>query len=83
MTQIFKHLLVTMAATLLVTGVTRTESSAQVTIASVGDIPRETSGNAQAYYESATGDVYFSLGPDLLIAGIFGIDDQLLFENFR
>ena len=55
----------------------------QVVINSAADIPFETaSGAAQAYYEAATGNVYFALGTDLLIAGIAGVDDQLIFENF-
>ena len=57
-------------------------ASAQVTINSVADIPAEAVGGAQGYYEAATGNVYFSLGADLLIAGIAGVDDQLIFANF-
>jgi len=56
-------------------------AAGQVVINSPADIPVEGVGGAQAYYEAATGNVYFSLGPDLLIAGIANINDQLIFEN--
>ena len=83
MTQIFKQLLVTMVVTLLAVGVTTTEATAQVTIASADDIPLETTPEgAQAYYEASTGNVYFSLGTRILLAGIAGVDDELIFENF-
>ena len=57
-------------------------AAAQIAINSAADIPVETtSGAAQAYYEAATGNVFFSLGTDLLTAVIFNVDDQLIVDN--
>ena len=58
-------------------------ATGQVVINSGADIPVETaSGAAQAYYEAATGNVYFSLGTDLFIAGVANVDDLIIIENF-
>ena len=60
------------------------EATAQVTIASADDIPLETTPEgAQAYYEAATGNVYISLGTELLAVGVAtNVNDQLIFDNF-
>ncbi len=38
------------------------------------DIPAEEANTATAYYDSSTGDVYLSLGENLIFAGIEGAD---------
>ena len=79
MKTILKRSLLALAVAIVAAGSTAT---AQVTIDSVADIPAEASGGAQGYYEAATGNVFFSLGDDLLIAGIANVDSELIFANF-
>jgi len=52
---------------------------AQVTLASAADIPLAADGEVEAYYESATGDVYVSIGAGISLYSLDGAD--FLFEN--
>ena len=83
-----KRFCLILAAIVLTTFATTNRLSAQVVINSPDDIVQPGNGFGEAYYDAATGDVYFALGAPgatgsgLLIAGIANVDDQLVFANF-
>ena len=77
-----------LAAMGLITFASTNRLSAQIVINSPDDIVQPSDGLGEAYYDAATGDVYFALGApgsfftDLLLVGIANVDDQLIFANF-
>ena len=78
-----KRCLLIVAVMALTTFTTTNSLSAQVVINSPDDIVLPGDGEAEAYYDAATGDVYFALGSEVLLAGIAtNVDDQLIFANF-
>ena len=70
MTHVFKNSLIVVALVAAFAVAQAGNTAAQIVVNSPDDIPAEGIGGAQAYYEAATGNVYFSLGPDLFVVGI-------------
>ena len=68
------------AAALLLTAVTSSNLTAQIVISSPDDIVVPGAGEAEAFFDAATGDVFLALGSDLLIAGI--TNEDFIFTNF-
>ena len=56
-------------------------TSAQSVVESIAGIPPQPDETASAFYDPLTGDVYLSLGADLLFAGIDGAD--FIFSSFN
>ena len=83
-----KRYWLTLTAMALTTFATTNRLSAQVVINSPDDIVQPGDDLGDAYYDTATGNVYFALGAPgtvgsgLFIAGIANVDDQLIFANF-
>lgn len=59
-----------------------TPSFAQRSLSSPADIPPAASEFAQAYYEAATGDIYLSIGEDILLIGVTGAPFAFLNGEF-
>ena len=77
MVHVFKNSLM-IAALVSAFTVTQTgNATAQIVIESATDIPVEPAGSAQAYFEAATGNVFISIGTDILIVGVTNVDTDL------